>query len=386
MTNDPKRAYFADWLRILAVFLLIPFHTAIAFVHGPICYVKDAHTSVSMSILSGFIGMWFMPLLFFVAGISAYHALDLRGRERFIRERLQKLMRPLGMGIIFIIPVLSYFRALQQGFKGSFLSFYPRFFSGIYPNGNFEWGHLWFLAYLFVYTLLTLPLFMNWKRKEPKPFNHLTRVSKGWAIYGPGLLFMLIEAVFRINWPGLQTLVNDWANFFSYLFLYIGGFIFAQSETIAKEVGNKYKASLCFAILTTLTIFFLDISKVMFVWSYNWKTIIYLMLHGLNTWLWVLFLVGYGSQRLNFTNRFLRYANDACFPYYILHYLPVTVIGFYITKLPLPIVLKFGITTLTSIAMTLILYEVLFKRINLVRIAFGMKPIRIEQREKNYDA
>jgi len=39
------------------------------------------------------------------------------------------------------------------------LQFYPRFFERVYPEGNFSYHHLWFLAYLLVYSFLALPLF-----------------------------------------------------------------------------------------------------------------------------------------------------------------------------------------------------------------------------------
>ena len=321
MPANQQRLYYADWLRILAVFLLIPFHTAIMFVSpGPLTYVRDTHIAFSMILVHRFLWMWFMPLLFFVSGLSTFYALNFRKATKFIMERMHKLLLPLAVGTVTLVSVQSYFRAIsQRGFRGSFIEFFPQFFNGIYPQGNFDWGHFWFLAYLFVYSLLALPLFLIWRKKDnlkPKEWNAHAGESAAnrWIIYTPALILMFIEAVFRIKWPGFQNLYNDWANFLFFLTFYIWGFVYARSEVFAKAVTGKYKRSMFFAMTSTLAIFILlYLSGVQFAWNYNLKTILYLMLDGLNTWLWVIFLVGLGSNKLNFNNRFLKYANDACY-------------------------------------------------------------------------
>jgi glucans biosynthesis protein C len=374
MPTNQQRLYYADWLRILAVFLLIPFHTAIMFVPpGPITYIRDTHTALSMSLLSGFLWMWFMPLLFFIAGLSTFYALNIRTVNGFIMERQHKLLLPLGVGMITLIPVQSYFKAMnQKGFHGSFIDFYPQFFNSVAPQGNFEWGHFWFLAYLFVYSLLTLPLFLAWRKKDISRLNEPGGVFNGWLIYAPALILMFIEGVFRIKWPGYQNLINDWANFLVFLTFYIWGFVYAYDVAFAKKVAAKYRLSLLLAITTTLAILIVDLSGLQWVWSYNPKAILYQMLHGLNTWLWVIFLIGLGSSKLNVNNRFLKYANNVCFPYYVLHFVPVTIIGFYTIQLNLPVLVKFSIITISSVLATLVLYELFLKRIVWLRYAFGL--------------
>ena len=71
------------------------------------------------------------------------------------------------------------------------------------------------------------------------------------------------------------------------------------------------------------------------------------------------------------------------FPYYILHYLPVTIIGYYIVNRDLPVALKFGIVSLSSILVTIALYEVLFKRVNIIRILFGLQPLPRIKKQNN---
>jgi len=373
--SEKERIWFVDWLRILAVFMLIPFHTAIAYVHGPLCYVKGPVTSVSMKLLFSFISMWFMPLLFLISGISAFFSFKVRNVTAFINERLSKLLLPLGVGSVTIIPVLTYYQALQHGYTGSFFSFYPLFFTSVAPNGYFNWGHFWFLAYLFVYALITLPLFIRWKSKPSPLLDNLISKTKGWAIYLPLIWFILVEALLRIKWPGNLTLINDWANFFYYLALYLLGFLYSQNQGFSKAVTENLLVSILLAVSTSIIILYIDLSQIDIIWDYNPRTLMILILHGINTWFWMLALLGLGSRWLNFKNRFLTYAKDACFPYYILHYLPVTIIGYHIVNRNLPVALKFGLVSLSSILVTIILYEVLFRRINIIRILFGLQPL-----------
>ncbi len=56
------------------------------------------------------------------------------------------------MRIIAIVIVLCYHTGMMRFYQTVF-EFVP------YPNGSFSWHHLWFIAYLWVYSLVGLPMF-----------------------------------------------------------------------------------------------------------------------------------------------------------------------------------------------------------------------------------
>ena len=58
-------------------------------------------------------------------------------------------------------------RMSPRDFHGSYLDFYPHYFEGVYPSGNFSWHHLWFLAYLLVFSLAALPLLLYLRGARP---------------------------------------------------------------------------------------------------------------------------------------------------------------------------------------------------------------------------
>lgn len=175
-----ERLAYLDWLRFLAVLFLAPFHAAISFTGMGSVFVYD--TPVRDILLSGgtpvgvgplalteftvFIDNWGMHLLFLVSGIGATFSLRKRNGAQFIQERRDRLLLPLLLGTVFVVSIQSWLRALSFGkFSGSYFAFFLSFFNGIYTgpqsSGNFEWGHLWFLAYLFVFSAVALPLFLS---------------------------------------------------------------------------------------------------------------------------------------------------------------------------------------------------------------------------------
>ncbi len=79
-SNDAtgERRHDIDWLRIIAVFLPIPFHTARIFDLWETNYVKNGQTSDALSYLIAVIAPWHMPLLFALAGAASWFALGRR--------------------------------------------------------------------------------------------------------------------------------------------------------------------------------------------------------------------------------------------------------------------------------------------------------------------
>ena len=110
-----------------------------------------------------FLHNWRMPLLFLLSGAGTYFALGKRTPGQYLSERFKRLFIPLVAGIFILVPVQVYIE--KASVYGSLLDFYPHMFEGIYPEGNFSWHHLWFIAYLFVIALFISP-FLGLLRSE----------------------------------------------------------------------------------------------------------------------------------------------------------------------------------------------------------------------------
>lgn len=127
-----------------------------------------------------------MPLFFLIAGASTWFALEFRTGREYVKEIIYRLLIPLISGILLLIPPQSYYENIQKiSYSGTFMEFYPHFFDGIYPKGNLHWGHLWFLFYLFVFSLVSLKFFLKLKADDSKKFisKFANRFSKGYSIF-----------------------------------------------------------------------------------------------------------------------------------------------------------------------------------------------------------
>ena len=72
----------------------------------------------------------------------------------------------------------------------------------------------------------------------------------------------------------------------------------------------------------------------------------------------------------------LAYANEAVLPFYILHQPVILLIGYFVIPLALPIAVKYLIITPLAFGITLGLYEYGVRRVNPLRLLFGLKPRR----------
>lgn len=376
--NMPFRRYDLDWLKVGAVLLLIPYHTAMIFVLWPF-HIKNPTLSLGLTVFNAFLQAWHMPLFFLLAGAATWYALGYRSRRKYIRERLFRLGIPLAFGILAIIPPQVYVERLyQHRFSGTYFQFYPSIFTtGTYPHGNLSWHHLWFIAYLIVFSLLALPLFLRLKEGTGQGImlRWTSYLTQGPRIFLLALPLMLIQALLRIHWPqGKMNLTNDWANFFFYLTLFIYGFVLCSNDRLLEAVVRNRYIALLFGVICFL--FFLatkDITGSEPWLRYNARDMAIVALHGFNTWCWLLVIIGLGISYLNFTNRLLAYSSEAAYPFYILHQTIILVLGFYVVNLDWSISTKFTFIIALSFSLTLLIYESLVRRIKLLRFLFGMK-------------
>jgi len=100
---------------------------------------------------------------------------------------------------------------------------------------------------------------------------------------------------------------------------------------------------------------------------------LYLLVRATNSWCWLLTFMGFASRHLNFSNGFLKYANEAVLPFYIMHQTVIVSIGYFIRNWTWAIFPKYLFLAATSFIVIMVLYEFVVKRINAMRYLFGMK-------------
>jgi glucans biosynthesis protein C len=367
-----KRIHYIDWLRVLAVLLLFPFHTLRVFNAGDPFYVKAAVTSMPVTYLLAFIDRWHMPLLFLLAGASTYIAMKKRTGGQYMGERAKRLLLPFVLGLLLIIPPQTWIGAqFNSAYSGSFLTYITsgdflvwNIRNGGDYYGGFGVGHLWFVLWLFMVSLLALPLMLwsrgdrgrawmdRWARRLAKP---------AWWLLPPALIWL---------GDGLPDLAGK--NPFYYLAFFVLGALAFADESFGDAAERFWAAAL--SLGTVVTVAFIatgslrnalpDPSVGLFLVNYT---------GFLGTWLMIVGFLGAGKKWLDRPSPVLAYLAEGSYPVYILHQTVIVLLAFVVITLPIAWPLQWVLLLVSSVAVTFALYEGA-RRLRPVRFTLGMKP------------
>ncbi|UVK41874.1 acyltransferase family protein [Mesorhizobium sp. AR07] len=373
----PHRELFIDHLRALVVLALILFHSARLF-DSEDWHIKNAQTFIAADVLVAVFNIVGMPLLFLLAGMSAYASLGARSARRFLSERFQRLFVPLLLGMIIVVPPQVYverisplvaLRTSPVDFSGSFLAFYPSFFTSCcYPHGNFSWHHLWFLAYLFVFSILLLPplLLLRWTMQRQRIL--LSPVAGSAVLAALGLPLLLIELTLRPSFPSTHALIDDWANNFHYMWLLLAGaFAMACPNLTVAARCHRRTWVLAGAILSAGWLA-LRFGMMPFVPPLGTG----LALRTVAEWTCLVALIGYGSAYLWRPLPFLTRFGAIAMPFYIVHQTVIVLIGFWLLGWVDAPFLKYATVATLSFATSLAIAAIA-ARSAVLRLVFGLK-------------
>ncbi|HEX3037435.1 MAG TPA: acyltransferase family protein [Oscillospiraceae bacterium] len=357
-----KRLYYVDWLRVLVILSLIPFHAAFTFLKLGNVYIKAPMSSleaIPFVVITTCLEDFFMTLLFFVSGIATYYSFQSRQANQYIKERIHKLLLPFLFGTILLCPLQAYLKAIYEGFHGNYLQFIPEFFSAkiVYYLG---YAHLWFLLYLFIFSLLCVPLFKKWQST-----NRIQRIVdflvKGNHILLPIAVIVLLELFLRPFFHTSQTLIMDWANDTVYLSMFVFGYIFAADQRILVKLREYFKLSVILVVLSLVLLFFLNYQWEIAGSSAVYLTVMWAAIKGIYECSAIVFLICICSKYLNNESKQIKYLSKASFPIYIFHFLPLTFFILIFIKMNLNIYLKYLLIISLSYLAVFLIYEVISK-------------------------
>jgi glucans biosynthesis protein C len=376
--GTPARRHDLDWLRVSAFLLLILYHVGMFFVPWS-WHIKNpqpagAWLQVPMFVVS----QWRLPLLFLVSGAAMSFALGRRSRREFVRERLVRLLVPLVFGMLVVVPPQVYYERLAQGADyAHYLAFIPDAFrGGPYPRGNVSWHHLWFILYALVFALLALPLFHGLRAGRGRRFLD----SCAAACQRPGRIFLLAtpvvisEMALRPAWPSTHTLVGDWANLASYFIVFVYGYVLYSVPGFGAALERQRRWALLMGVVAS--------TALVLVWQagytrgtggYTAVVLCWTAAKALNTWFWLVALMGFARRHLNVHRPALHRANEAVYPFYILHQTVIIAMAYHLRGWDAAVPVKFAAITAGTLLATTWLYLVI-RAHPATRVLFGMKP------------
>lgn len=395
-THLSQRRYDLDWLRTLAFALLILYHVGMYYVADWGWHVKSGVTSEGLQNLMLLTNPWRMSLLFFISAMALALAQRNTATFRLFSLRSNRLLIPLLCGMFIIVVPQVYYEALsQQLIEPGYFSFWLHY---INPNtdllrdhhspiGLLTWNHLWFLPYLWCYSVLVLiiaPL-LNTLAKYLQPL--------------PGSIALLLVMAslicawftLRQAYPSSHALVNDWYNHAKYFSVFIAGYLFALQGNWWQKV-IAFRRWLLLAALAGYSLIIADRNGLFdsvpasFGESFSGRLLVGAVL-ALNHWGWILALIGYAGRYLNRPTNvldkdgsLLHYCNNAILPWYMLHQTLIIVFAVWLKPLALPVGVEATLLIILTCAGCWAGYE-LVKRFWLSRWLFGLK-VTIARQDK----
>lgn len=365
-----ERRYDLDWLRVIVFGLLIFYHIGMFFVPWD-WHIKNDVIYDWLQIPMVFLNQWRLPVLFVISGMGTRYALSYRSWKEFLSERSNRLLIPLLFGSLVIVAPQVYIERITNGASyTSYFDFYPHFFDGIYPNGNFSWHHLWFLPYLLVYSILLTPAFIHLRNNPDGKFIQSCKAlfAKPLGVLVFLLPLLIVHVILSPLFPTTHNLVSDWYNFTFSLILFFYGFLFVSMGETFWEGLKRYRRWALVLGVISFPIYLAIIAN----WILPDDVFFVNIFKLLNLGSWVVVVFGYGAKYLNHTGKWLAYANKAVYPFYILHQTIIIIFAYYLYNFQIHDSIRFLLLIVVTFLGCLIGFEFV-KKFKITRTLFGVK-------------
>ncbi|HSN12522.1 MAG TPA: acyltransferase family protein [Propionibacteriaceae bacterium] len=371
-----------DWLRVLAMLAIFVYHSARLFDTMEPWHVKSRERLEWLTYPMAAGSQFVMPLFWVLSGISTYFALGAHPAGTFVRRRLARLLVPVvTVGWLVLSPVQVYIESTTgQGynappFRGTFWQFLPHYVTdGLYGfGGYFVWNalHLWYLVYLLLFSLASVPVFLWVRGPGSAPTRRLTGfLSRPAAVHLLALPAVLPEVFLPRSIPLLGWGEGGWRTG-SFWVLLLLGYLIATDMRLRRTLERQRWVSLALATATLVPLGLLAagmgslaFGSPDFVWQMTLRTV--------NGWFCVAAVLGFGTRHLTRPTRLLAYAGPAVLPFYILHQPVIVVVGYVIRDWRLPALAEYALVMAVVLSTCLLAYEYVIRRHPVMRVLFGL--------------
>ncbi|WP_085808264.1 acyltransferase family protein [Sphingomonas sp. TZW2008] len=372
-----QRHYGLDWLRIGAFAILILYHIGMVFVPWPFHAKLDAQPWVAVPMMLS--NPWRLSLLFVVSGYAS-RALFVRHATAwtFVRNRTARLLIPLAFGVAVIVPPQAWVELVtQHGYQRGFAAFwwgdYFRFrrLDGIaLPT----WNHLWFVGYLWVYTLgWTLVLVMTPAAVRRVAQGAFDRLFGGiGALLLPMAWLMLVSGVLFPGARETHELWGDWVAHASYFPMLVFGYALAGSEATLAAFARWWKPTALLALFAYGVVAAVAIVYAGYRVTPRPFGTIFSLARGVEGWMAIAALIGVAETFWNRDHRWRPMLTEAVFPFYIAHQTIIVVVAYWLMPLALPDAASFAILVAATLAGCSVFYLV-GRRVPLLRPLIGLR-------------
>jgi glucans biosynthesis protein C len=386
MSATPRR-HDIDALRVLAFGLLILYHLSMLYVADWDFHLKSSHTAYWLQYPMMFLNRWRMELLFLISGLAVHFLRGKTSLPRLAWKRTVRLVLPLLFGMAVVVPIQPYVQGLSNGLvQPGFGTFLLRYWTGgPWPAHAFDgwqygvtWNHLWYLAYLWNYTLVLLMLLPVLESRAAQRMR--ARIE---GLHGPGLLMLPAVPLFIIGtllaerYPMSHALLGDWYAHALYGTLFLYGYLLGTGSRLWEELARLRRYTLGTALVSFGVFIVLDrFGGVLLGHAPNaldraLGPPLILAAQFLYMWTAIAAVLGWGHAWLNRPFRWLPYAREAVYPWYILHQSVMLALAWWLMPLGLGAVGEPLLILLGTVAGCAISHEII-RRTPWLRPLFGL--------------
>lgn len=387
------RRHDIDALRVIAFGLLILYHVGMVYVAEWGFHVKSAHQFEWLQWPMIAMNRWRMPLLFMISGIALGLAMASRSATGLIASRSWRLLLPLLFGMLAIVPVQAYCEALGNGvIDPGFAAFLWRYLHlQPWPEGGWSgaaygvtWAHLWYLPYVWLYSVLVLllsPLLASRPARRMRERLFALRGLARWIVWIvlPAAWFWACLWWLMPRFDETHALWGDWFAHAKYGSVFLFGWLVAREARFRDGLRELRWSMLALAILAiTLELSLRAAGRYLpageipsWALQVNWS-MVERIARGTYSWVALLAIFGWSATLLDRPFRWLPYASEAVYPWYILHQSLIVPLAFVIAPLQLGPWLEPALVLSGTVAGCLLLHETLIRRVDWLRPLFGL--------------
>lgn len=380
--ENTNRIYAFDNAKAIASIMGVFYHVSLIFTSSWVLHIKPENYHEGLTYFIQYFNVGRMPVFLFIAGFFACYNIQKYSNIKYLFRRVQRILLPFIFASLIIIPFQAYWEAKYNIMNSEFFSFTD--FLHFYINKPFNFSHLWFLYYIFI-------------------FSGLLLIAK-WLI--PKKIKILFNGLFSKIHHNVFLTIPTWA-FIIYAFHFAGKYIaaFLSVKSIWFDIED-IALRLPVFIMGCLALLHKDIF-INYIIRQNTKTILIICLLYATTVIvhagflvpadWFIFQVIKITQLflilsvffrlLNYTNPLLKYMANASYPFYILHHPVIIFLGyFYLNYFNHgKFISDFILLCLISILLTYLLYHILVKSNSLGKFLFTgffQRQINLEDQVK----
>ncbi len=317
-----------DQLKWITILCVVAFHVACMFNSCGMPLGVGAGIP-ALDLVGYFTYPWIMPLMFLLSGMAARYALERRTPGEFLRARAGGLLLPLLGVLIFIAPALCAFTWWSTGADFGALPVPVVCLLALLAG----MGPAWFLLFLYLYSLVLLPL------------RGLDRLwgRRGW----PALALTL-----PVFWLATLALPGP-DRYGAYLAAFLMGYwVFSREAALERLRRARLPLALgagAAFLITTARYWGVSFSAPGFL--SDPATVLF-------AWLFCLAALGYGQVRLGTSHPFWEARG---FSIFLFHYLPMLVTAVFTTRWGWPSAVKYALTLAAALGAPLVLHGLLVR-------------------------